>query len=341
MLIEKDSKKEGRTKMKVGIRMPNVKNRVKSRTTARAKRAVKRSVNPLYGKKGMGFVNNPKKAVYNKVYKKTTIPVDDLVKGGDVNISDKNTNKKKHGCLIPIIALLVLFGGCSLLFGGNDDDKVTDPMVKEATTEKVTTETTTGAVTEPTTEATTEAAINTESAKERVRNIKAKSKKNAKDASKEDLNAAAKDIAENLTSCFDDEATMEQVLASGYLLYFHYGPKYTAGELGSNTVKAIRPVYEKGIDPESDEVNGYVNAAITDMEMIADGTAVYPTRAATTEETTETKEITFIINTNSGKIHKVNGPDTDTIAPENRLESTESYEELIDKGWEPCGRCFP
>ena len=326
--------------MKVGVRKPNVKNRVKSRTTARAKRAVKRSVNPLYGKKGMGFVNDPKKAVYNKVYKKTTIPVDDLVKGGDVNMSEKSPSKKKHGCLIPIIAFLVLFGGCSLLFGGNDDDKGTDRAVKEATTENVTTETTTEAVTEPTTEATTEAVIDNAAAKERVKNIKAETKKKAKDASKEELNAAAKDITQNLTTCFNDEATMEQVLASGYLLYFHYGPEYTPGELGSNTVKAIRPVYESGADPESDEVNGYVNAAIADMEMIADGSAVYPTKAATTEETTETKEITYVINMDSKKFHEVNGPDTDKILPENRLDSTKTYQELIDDGWEPCGLCF-
>ena len=59
--------------MKFGMRKPNLKNRVKSRTTAQIKRKVKRSTNPLYGKKGMGWLNNPKKAAYNKVYRKTTV----------------------------------------------------------------------------------------------------------------------------------------------------------------------------------------------------------------------------------------------------------------------------
>lgn len=58
--------------MKFGPRKPNFKKRVKARTTGRMKRSVKRSVNPLYGKKGMGWVNNPKKAAYNKIYNKTT-----------------------------------------------------------------------------------------------------------------------------------------------------------------------------------------------------------------------------------------------------------------------------
>lgn len=66
--------------MKMGVRKPNIKSRVKARTTAKVKRSIKKSVNPLYGKKGMGYINDPKKAVYNKVYNKTTVSVDDLLK---------------------------------------------------------------------------------------------------------------------------------------------------------------------------------------------------------------------------------------------------------------------
>lgn len=66
--------------MKMGVRKPNVKSRVKARTTAKVKRSIKKSVNPLYGKKGMGYINDPKKAMYNKVYNKTTVSVDDLLK---------------------------------------------------------------------------------------------------------------------------------------------------------------------------------------------------------------------------------------------------------------------
>lgn len=66
--------------MKFGVRKVNLKSSLKARTTGRLKRAAKRSVNPLYGKKGMGVTNNPRKAAYNKVYNKTTIGVGDLVR---------------------------------------------------------------------------------------------------------------------------------------------------------------------------------------------------------------------------------------------------------------------
>ncbi|MGL5646748.1 MAG: hypothetical protein ACRDDY_02760 [Clostridium sp.] len=66
--------------MKIGIRKPSIKKSIKARTTGRIKRKVKSSINPLYSKKGMGFVNNPKKAVYNKVYNKTSIGLWELIK---------------------------------------------------------------------------------------------------------------------------------------------------------------------------------------------------------------------------------------------------------------------
>lgn len=73
--------------MKYGMRKPNLKSRVKARTTGRAKRAIKRTYSPGYGKKGTGWIKNPKRAAYNKVYTKTTT-----------------------GCLIPLIAIGGLLG---------------------------------------------------------------------------------------------------------------------------------------------------------------------------------------------------------------------------------------
>lgn len=66
--------------MKIGMRKPSIKKSFKARTTGKAKRKLKKAVNPLYGKKGMGIVNNPKKAIYNKVYKKTSFSIFDLFK---------------------------------------------------------------------------------------------------------------------------------------------------------------------------------------------------------------------------------------------------------------------
>ena len=66
--------------MKFGIRKPNLSKRIKARTTGKAKRLIKKSVNPLYNKKGMGYINNPEKAIYNKVYNKTSTSADKVIK---------------------------------------------------------------------------------------------------------------------------------------------------------------------------------------------------------------------------------------------------------------------
>lgn len=66
--------------MKIGLRKPSIKRSIKARTTGRLKREVKRAVLPGYGKKGMGWVKNPKKAAYNKVYNKTSVGLGDVLK---------------------------------------------------------------------------------------------------------------------------------------------------------------------------------------------------------------------------------------------------------------------
>ena len=66
--------------MKFGMRTPSLKRSFKARTTGRAKRAVKKAVIPGYGKKGVGWVKNSKKAAYNKVYNKTTFSIWDIFK---------------------------------------------------------------------------------------------------------------------------------------------------------------------------------------------------------------------------------------------------------------------
>ena len=66
--------------MKFGMRKPSPMRSIKARTTGKAKRAVKKAIMPGYGKKGMGWLTNPKKATYNKVYKKTTFSIFDLFK---------------------------------------------------------------------------------------------------------------------------------------------------------------------------------------------------------------------------------------------------------------------
>lgn len=80
--------------MKIGLRTPSLNKSFKTRTTGRAKRTLKRVVIPGYGKKGSGFIKNPKKAMYNKVYQKTTI--DGLASVRNIS-SNQKTNTIKKG----------------------------------------------------------------------------------------------------------------------------------------------------------------------------------------------------------------------------------------------------
>ena len=66
--------------MKVGIRKPSIKKSISARTTGKVKRKLKRVANPFYGKKGMGWIKNPKKATYNKTYNKTSFSIWDIFK---------------------------------------------------------------------------------------------------------------------------------------------------------------------------------------------------------------------------------------------------------------------
>lgn len=66
--------------MKFGMRKPSIKKSLKVRTTGKLKRSVKKAVIPGYGKKGMGWIKNPKRATYNKIYKKTSFSIFDLFK---------------------------------------------------------------------------------------------------------------------------------------------------------------------------------------------------------------------------------------------------------------------
>jgi hypothetical protein len=66
--------------MKFGIRKPSLKRSFKARTTGKAKRRIKKALMPGYGKKGMGWIKSPKKAAYNKVYRKTSIGLGGLLK---------------------------------------------------------------------------------------------------------------------------------------------------------------------------------------------------------------------------------------------------------------------
>lgn len=66
--------------MKFGMRKSSIKKSIAAKTTGRAKRSVKKTIIPGYGKKGSGWIKNPKKAAYNKIYNKTSFSIWNLFK---------------------------------------------------------------------------------------------------------------------------------------------------------------------------------------------------------------------------------------------------------------------
>jgi len=106
--------------MKIGMRKPSLTRSLKARTTSKWKRQAKKAIIPGYGKKGMGWVKNPKKAMYNKVYHKTTFGLSDLFKPSKKRMKNNKqplqydssrqhtSNKNKRGSFIFLIVSLIL-----------------------------------------------------------------------------------------------------------------------------------------------------------------------------------------------------------------------------------------
>lgn len=88
--------------MRYGFRRPNLRKSFKSRTTGRITRTNKKLFNPYYGKSGRMGMMNPKKAMYNRVYYRTTRPV-----YSNGHLSDV-FNPLTISILIIIIAMLIL-----------------------------------------------------------------------------------------------------------------------------------------------------------------------------------------------------------------------------------------
>ena len=62
------------------MRTPSLKRSLKARTKSKWKRQAKKAIIPGYGRKGMGWVKNPRKAAYNNIFRKTTFSFWDLFK---------------------------------------------------------------------------------------------------------------------------------------------------------------------------------------------------------------------------------------------------------------------
>lgn len=109
--------------MKIGMRKPSLTRSLKARTTSKWKRQTKKALIPGYGQKGIGWLKNPKKALYNKIYHKTTFGLSDLLKPSKKRkkkttknqTSIKSTKKytakdyKEAGIVLIVVGAILIF----------------------------------------------------------------------------------------------------------------------------------------------------------------------------------------------------------------------------------------
>lgn len=95
-------------------RKPSIKKSISARTTGKWTRAVKRKIIPGYGKKGMGYIKNPRRAFLNKGYYQIT---------RGVFSSSKSRHYRKENKLGIIIILLIIWA-ISHLFKGEENSEL-------------------------------------------------------------------------------------------------------------------------------------------------------------------------------------------------------------------------
>jgi len=91
-------------RMKFGFRIPSLRKRIAARTSW--KRFVRHNLG-LKAPRGWGWLTNPKKALYNRIYRRTTFGIEDLFK--------TRRRRSSAGCLavlLALVSLVVVAGAC-------------------------------------------------------------------------------------------------------------------------------------------------------------------------------------------------------------------------------------
>ena len=70
-------------------------------------------------------------------------------------------------------------------------------------------------------------------------------------------------------------------------------------------------------------------------------TTVPPTTAPEEPQPVDPSVATYVLNTSSKRIHKLKCSSVETIKAGNKVYTDLSREELIDLGYDPCGKCNP
>ena len=95
--------------MKFGMRKPSLKKSISARTTTRVNKSIKKNLNPMYGKKGMGYINDPSKAIYNKIYHKATVSTKDVLDSDTSGTRNNNVDLNNKGSTVGNVFRLIYY----------------------------------------------------------------------------------------------------------------------------------------------------------------------------------------------------------------------------------------
>lgn len=86
--------------MKFGMRIPSLTRRISARTSV--KRYLRHSMG-LKVPRGFGWFTNPKRAAYNRIYRRTTFGIEDLFR------KRRSSKEQGCGCLVVLLILWLLY----------------------------------------------------------------------------------------------------------------------------------------------------------------------------------------------------------------------------------------
>lgn len=89
--------------MKWGFRKPSLRKRIAARTSW--KRYVRHSLG-FKAPRGWGWLTNPRRAAYNRIYRRTTFGLGDLFK------TRRRRRNPQAGCLVMLLALATVSAAC-------------------------------------------------------------------------------------------------------------------------------------------------------------------------------------------------------------------------------------
>ena len=96
------------------LRKPSIKKSISASATGRLSKDIMRAIDPYYGKKGIGWIKNPEKALYNYLYYRTTVSLDNVVGKYKNNVMETKNDivhyrKKSYSFLDSLLQFI--FGG--------------------------------------------------------------------------------------------------------------------------------------------------------------------------------------------------------------------------------------